>query len=36
MLGFGILMLLLYTGLLGRILSPFAHAFQRLLATLLA
>jgi Zn-dependent protease len=36
MLGFGILMLLLYTGLLGRILSPFAQAFQRLLATLLA
>jgi Zn-dependent protease len=36
MLGFGILMLLLYTGLLGRILSPFARAFQGLLAMLLA
>ena len=36
LLGFGILMLLLYTGLLSRILSPFFVRFQQLLAVLLS
>jgi Zn-dependent protease len=36
MLGFGILMLLIYTGLLNRILTPFFIAFRTVLATLLA